>query len=47
LTQLVPAAQTGRVTTSSNMLLFGTSFALQWGGGVLLGLWPIFEAADG
>jgi MFS family permease len=43
LTHLVPAAQTGRVTTSSNMLLFGTSFALQWGVGALLGLWPTSE----
>ena len=40
LTQLVPAAQTGRVTTSSNVLLFGTSFTFQWGVGALLGLWP-------
>jgi MFS family permease len=43
LTQLVPAAQTGRVTTSSNVLLFGTSFVFQWGVGVLLGLWPAQE----
>lgn len=43
LTQLVPAAQTGRVTTSSNVLLFGTSFAFQWGVGALLGLWPSSE----
>jgi MFS family permease len=40
LTQLVPPAQTGRVTTSSNVLLFATSFAFQWGVGTLLGLWP-------
>jgi predicted MFS family arabinose efflux permease len=44
LTQLVPAAQTGRVTTASNLLLFGTSFAFQWGVGAILGLWP---ATDG
>jgi predicted MFS family arabinose efflux permease len=44
LTQLVPAAQTGRVTTASNLLLFGTSFAFQWGVGAILGLWP---ASDG
>jgi predicted MFS family arabinose efflux permease len=44
LTQLVPAAQTGRVTTASNLLLFGTSFAFQWGVGAILGLWP---SADG
>jgi len=40
LTQLVPAAQTGRVTTASNLLLFATSFAFQWGVGAILGYWP-------
>lgn len=40
LTQLVPATQTGRVTTASNLLLFGTSFAFQWGVGAVLGRWP-------
>ena len=40
LTRLVPPAQTGRVTTASNLLLFGTSFACQWGVGAILGLWP-------
>ncbi len=40
LTHLVPAAQTGRVTTASNLLLFGASFAFQWGVGAILGLWP-------
>jgi len=40
LTQLVPPAQTGRVTTASNLLLFATSFAMQWGVGAILGLWP-------
>ena len=40
LTQLVPAAQTGRVTTASNLLLFGTSFVFQWGVGAILGQWP-------
>jgi predicted MFS family arabinose efflux permease len=43
LTQLVPAAQTGRVATSSNVLLFATSFVFQWGVGALLGLWPSSE----
>jgi predicted MFS family arabinose efflux permease len=43
LTQLVPPAQTGRVTTSSNVLLFATSFVFQWGVGSLLGLWPTTE----
>jgi predicted MFS family arabinose efflux permease len=40
LTQLVPVSQTGRVTTASNLLMFGTSFAIQWGVGAILGLWP-------
>jgi MFS family permease len=40
LTHLVPAAQTGRVTTASNLLLFGTSFGFQWGVGAILGYWP-------
>lgn len=40
LTHLVPPAQTGRVTTASNLLLFATSFAMQWGVGAILGLWP-------
>jgi predicted MFS family arabinose efflux permease len=40
LTGLVPSAQTGRVTTASNLLLFGTSFAVQWGVGAILGNWP-------
>jgi MFS family permease len=43
LTHLVPPAQTGRVTTSSNVLLFATSFVFQWGLGALLGLWPSAE----
>jgi sugar phosphate permease len=40
LTALVPAGQTGRVTTASNLLLFSTSFAFQWGVGAILGNWP-------
>ena len=43
LTQLVPAAQTGRVTTASNLLLFTTSFAFQWGVGAILGRWPLAQ----
>ena len=43
LTQLVPSSQTGRVTTASNLLLFATSFAVQWGVGAILGLWPTAE----
>src|SRR6185503_3178784 len=40
LTHIVPPAQTGRVTTASNLLLFGTSFTVQWGVGAILGQWP-------
>lgn len=40
VTQLVPLAQSGRVTTASNVLLFTASFAFQWGVGAVLGLWP-------
>jgi MFS family permease len=40
LTHLVPATQTGRVTTASNLLLFATSFTFQWGVGAILGQWP-------
>ncbi|HKU46718.1 MAG TPA: MFS transporter, partial [Burkholderiales bacterium] len=40
LTQIVPPEQTGRVTTASNLVMFGTSFAIQWGVGAILGLWP-------
>jgi MFS family permease len=47
VTQLVPLAQSGRVTTASNVLLFTASFAMQWGVGVVLGLWGSFEAAFG
>ncbi|HUQ25197.1 MAG TPA: MFS transporter [Burkholderiales bacterium] len=40
VTQLVPLAQSGRVTTASNVVLFSASFAFQWGVGAVLGLWP-------
>lgn len=40
LTQIVPPEQIGRVTTASNLVMFGTSFAIQWGVGAILGLWP-------
>jgi hypothetical protein len=43
ITQLVPPAQTGRVTTASNLILFSASFAAQWGVGAILGLWPAAE----
>jgi MFS family permease len=47
VTQLVPLAQSGRVTTASNVLLFTASFAMQWGVGAVLGLWGDFEVAFG
>ncbi|HSA89088.1 MAG TPA: MFS transporter [Burkholderiales bacterium] len=40
LTLLVPVAQSGRVTTAANLLLFTASFAFQWGVGAILGNWP-------
>lgn len=43
VTRLVPDAQTGRVTTASNVLLFAASFGFQWGVGAVLGLWPTSE----
>ncbi len=43
LTQIVPGAQSGRVTTASNLLLFLASFGAQWGVGAILGLWPVLE----
>jgi predicted MFS family arabinose efflux permease len=39
-----PAKMTGRVTTASNVLMFGVSFLFQWGVGVVLRLYPV---ADG
>ena len=44
LTRMYPTALTGRVTTMTNMILFVCAFALQWGLGALINLWPV---ADG
>ena len=44
LTPLFPPAMTGRVNTASNVLMFGLSFAFQWGIGAVLSFYP---AADG
>lgn len=44
LTVLFPPAMTGRVITAANVLMFGLSFAYQWGIGAVLKLYP---AADG
>lgn len=40
LTPLFPAAMTGRVNTASNVLMFGCSFAFQWGVGAVLRFYP-------
>ena len=44
LTPLFPPAMTGRVNTASNVMMFGVSFAFQWGVGAVLRFYP---AADG
>ncbi|MDQ5848331.1 MAG: MFS transporter [Pseudomonadota bacterium] len=44
LTPLFPPEMTGRVNTASNVLMFGCSFAFQWGVGAVLKLYPV---ADG
>jgi len=44
MTPLFPPAMTGRVNTASNVLMFGCSFAFQWGVGAVLRLYP---SADG
>src|SRR6185436_100632 len=43
-TSLFGADMTGRVNTASNVLMFGCSFAFQWGIGAVLKLYPV---ADG
>jgi MFS family permease len=44
MTPLFPPAMTGRVNTASNVMMFGVSFAFQWGVGAVLKYYP---AADG
>ena len=44
LTPLFAPELTGRLSTASNMMMFGFSFAFQWGVGVVLRLYP---AVDG
>lgn len=39
LNQLFPPHIAGRVSTSFNLLVFGASFAAQWGMGAVIGLW--------
>ena len=41
---LLALGSTGRVNTASNVLMFGCSFAFQWGVGAVLDLYPV---ADG
>jgi len=43
LTPLFPPEMTGRVNTASNMLMFTLSFALQWGIGFVLKLYPVVD----
>lgn len=42
--QHYPAGLIGRVNTANNLLLFSAAFAVQWGIGAVIGLWP--ELAD-
>jgi hypothetical protein len=44
LTPLFPPEMTGRLNTASNMLMFGFSFAFQWGIGAVLRLYPVSDA---
>jgi MFS family permease len=43
LTALVPPDMTGRVTTASNVLMFGVAFLFQWAIGAVLRLYPAIE----
>jgi MFS family permease len=43
LTPLFPPEMTGRVNTASNMLMFAASFALQWGIGAVLRMYPVVD----
>ena len=43
--QEFPANLTGRSSTGLNLMIFATAFALQWGMGEIISLWP--TAADG
>ncbi len=44
-TQVFPARLAGRVNTALNLLVFIYAFAIQWGMGAVINLWPV--AADG
>jgi len=41
LSQSFPRALAGRVNTALNLLVFVGAFAMQWGLGALIGLWPL------
>lgn len=43
LTPLFPPEMTGRVNTAANMLMFTLSFAIQWGIGAALRLFPVVD----
>ena len=38
--QSFPANMSGRVVTALNLLIFATTFAVQWGMGIIIDLWP-------
>ena len=38
--QLVPPQQSGRATTTLNLIIFACAFAVQWGLGGIINLWP-------
>ena len=42
---MFPAELVGRASTAQNLLIFGAAFALQWGMGEVINLWPV--ATDG
>ncbi len=45
LARMFPPELAGRASTAQNLLIFGAAFALQWGMGEVINLWPV--AADG
>jgi len=45
LARAFPPELAGRASTAQNLLIFAAAFALQWGMGEVINLWPV--AADG
>src|SRR6185295_14142209 len=43
LAPLFPPEMTGRLITTSNVMLFGLSFVFQWGIGAVLRLYPVVD----